>query len=420
MCEIGMGYMPPLCECGCGEFVVWNKKKKCWNTYIKNHCHRGGDYSNRVNAKQPYCQCKCGNLVTWNKSKRSWNVYINGHQFLVQSTKEKARIGFSEALKTNPTIRENISVAQKKRYENPDERKKTGLASKKVYKDNPNQHIINSMAVKKAYQDRPELYEKNSLSKKKVYQDRPELKEQSSENLVRLWQTPEFRNKTTKAIQNSYVNNPARKERQSISQKKRFADNPELREQRSLAMKSVYTSRPELIEAKRQQCYKRFEDQAERDNLSRIFKQYWNEPEFRAKMEAIRSDPEYIANWIAGWNRSPNKPESLLIGLFPDSVRYTGGGTFHVYIELHLPDGTIIKKRKIPDFKVTGQKKVIEFNGNYPHRNDPPDYVLIDALNRAGFELLIIWEDELKDIPAMLQRVSDFIGEDRWQMSLAI
>lgn len=33
--------LPPLCACGCGDPVKWNKRKKCWNKFIYGHNRRG-------------------------------------------------------------------------------------------------------------------------------------------------------------------------------------------------------------------------------------------------------------------------------------------------------------------------------------------------------------------------------------------
>jgi len=40
-----------LCECGCGNPVTWNKRKRCWNKYICNHHCRGKKLSTEHRAK---------------------------------------------------------------------------------------------------------------------------------------------------------------------------------------------------------------------------------------------------------------------------------------------------------------------------------------------------------------------------------
>lgn len=42
---------PPLCKCGCGERVLWDKKNCKWMTYVKNHQNIGRKHSLEVCAK---------------------------------------------------------------------------------------------------------------------------------------------------------------------------------------------------------------------------------------------------------------------------------------------------------------------------------------------------------------------------------
>jgi hypothetical protein len=35
--QIEKNKLPPLCACGCGGEVTWNKKKKCWNISLRGH-----------------------------------------------------------------------------------------------------------------------------------------------------------------------------------------------------------------------------------------------------------------------------------------------------------------------------------------------------------------------------------------------
>ena len=60
---------------------------------------------------------------------------------------------------------------------------------------------------------------------------------------------------------------------------------------------------------------------------------------------------------------------------------------------------------------INGQKKCIELYGNYWHKNDNPQD-RIDLFKQFGYDTLIIWEHELKDIEKVKNRIMKFhIGD---------
>lgn len=93
----------------------------------------------------------------------------------------------------------------------------------------------------------------------------------------------------------------------------------------------------------------------------------------------------------------------------------------HCWNEYIHGHNQIKKLRDNPDFLVKGQKKVIEFNGTYWHKEDYPDKIWIQAWKDIGYDLLIIHEHDIKeDIESVLNRIADFVGYQSWQMSLNI
>lgn len=95
----------------------------------------------------------------------------------------------------------------------------------------------------------------------------------------------------------------------------------------------------------------------------------------------------------------PNKSENFLITLlnknFPKEYKYVGNFQFWV-------------NGKNPDFmNINGQKKLIELFGNYWHRNEEPRN-RIRHFKKYGFNTLIIWERELKDINKLEKRLLQF------------
>ncbi|MDD5169791.1 MAG: hypothetical protein PHN75_13295 [Syntrophales bacterium] len=110
-------------------------------------------------------------------------------------------------------------------------------------------------------------------------------------------------------------------------------------------------------------------------------------------------DPEYLKRFYKSMNISPNKPEkkilSLLENLYPGEWKYTGDFSFAI-------------NGKCPDFtNCNGQKKVIELYGDYWHRGQNPQD-RIDAFKPFGFDTLVIWERELKNMESVKNKIQEF------------
>ncbi|RLF26316.1 MAG: hypothetical protein DRN05_07220 [Thermoplasmata archaeon] len=95
----------------------------------------------------------------------------------------------------------------------------------------------------------------------------------------------------------------------------------------------------------------------------------------------------------------PNKLErflsELLQELFPNEYKFVG-------------DGTVIIGGKLPDFiNVNGQKKIIEFFGNYYHKREDEE-IRIAYFRRYGYKTLVIWEEELNDLPKLKNKLFRF------------
>ena len=123
-------------------------------------------------------------------------------------------------------------------------------------------------------------------------------------------------------------------------------------------------------------------------------------PEVIEKIKSYWRDPMWVAKFLKSISRKPNNKErqiqSLLDSILPDEYLYN--------------DGWFILSYKIPDFvNINGKKKIIEFFGTYWHRNDNPQH-RINRFAKVGYKTLVIWEDELKDIDKLKQKVIDFNG----------
>ena len=65
-------------------------------------------------------------------------------------------------------------------------------------------------------------------------------------------------------------------------------------------------------------------------------------------------------------------------------------------------NGEYLTKYKNPDFKVTGENKVIEVFGDYWHRNEFPED-LVDAFAGIGIECLVVQESDIMNAPKKVQ-----------------
>jgi len=99
------------------------------------------------------------------------------------------------------------------------------------------------------------------------------------------------------------------------------------------------------------------------------------------------------------WQAKPNKPEMLVMRLldemYPGEWKYTGDFSFMI-------------NGKNPDFvNCNGQKKCIELFGSYWHEGENPQD-RVDVFSPFGFETLVIWEHDLKNIGDVANRIMEF------------
>jgi len=121
-------------------------------------------------------------------------------------------------------------------------------------------------------------------------------------------------------------------------------------------------------------------------------------------------DPEFVKKVLKAIERRPTNPEKALDEMTPVIVRYTGNRAWW----RKLNDD----KFHNPDFKITGQNKVIEIWDGYPggeywHKGQNPQE-LINLYAQAGLECLIFWEKEIYNQQEMiLEKVNQFIEKRR-------
>lgn len=164
-----------------------------------------------------------------------------------------------------------------------------------------------------------------------------------------------------------------------------------------------------------------------KEKLSEKAKKRWQNPRFRKKMSEVLTgrkfseeakrkmadlwrDEEYVQHVIAGFHRKPTEPEQKIISVCRENnfpFNYCGDGSFMVDI-------------LNPDFISTdGSKKIIEVFGRAFHDPDVSFFKVSwhrqywgrkAYLSQLGYDCLIIWDDELRNEKAVVERIRDFIG----------
>lgn len=143
--------------------------------------------------------------------------------------------------------------------------------------------------------------------------------------------------------------------------------------------------------------------------IGKKFKKYgsWNKYKRGTLTTEIRSDSQFIKKLLKGLQKRPTKPEQQLIDIIKQNnlpFVYTG-------------DGKIIIERLCPDFiDNNGQKKIIEVFGRYWHtgnRNHISEMQRRKIYSKYGFDMLVIWDDELKNTTEkqIVHKIENFRGE---------
>ena len=123
----------------------------------------------------------------------------------------------------------------------------------------------------------------------------------------------------------------------------------------------------------------------------------------REKMTKNWQYPDFIKMMTEAWNKKPTQLEkdidSIVQPLFPNEYRYNGNYDLGISI-----DG------KIPDFvNINGKKKAIDAYGDHWHEGEYPQ-IRIDLFKEYGWDLLVIWQHELRDRDAVIQKILKFHG----------
>jgi len=133
--------------------------------------------------------------------------------------------------------------------------------------------------------------------------------------------------------------------------------------------------------------------------MKKSAKKVWQDENYKEKrirqtMQALKSKP----------NKAEQKLFSVISNLFPKEYA------------LNVKGDVLILGSKIPDVcNINGRKKVVEMFGTYWHSEkntgrtkEEEEKQRIDHFKKYGYSTLIIWENELKNIEAVKQKITDF------------
>ena len=216
-----------------------------------------------------------------------------------------------------------------------------------------------------------------------------EWKQEQSQRITLLWQNPEFRTHQIK-IRKEMAKDPQWRAMHSAITKRAWA-NPETRVKFLARAPSEFTAdhRRKISKAL---TGRKFSEEHKR-KISEAAQKRMQDPKERQRMQDMRA---------VAMNKRPTGPEVVYDEITPPIIRYVGNGQWW----RNMPNGS----KKNPDFKVTGQDKVIEIWGDYWHRNDSPKEE-IDHYSEAGLRCLVFWEHEIYQQPDMvLIKTIDFLS----------
>jgi hypothetical protein len=302
--------------------------------------------------------CLCGCLGIPN----SGNKYIHGHN--------NARFGTGKpvsppqlcacgvcGLITNPGSKyiHGHNKGNKDKKASKEKLKNQSNASKKVWEREGfrEKHHKSMMTAWESI----ELREKHSKIQK-IVKNRPKERERNSQKITKLWQDSKYRE-------------------QVIKSHKITENLPEVKLRKSQSQKALWKRRPEL---------KKKMSSIQKEVMSRFWKDSANKEK---RLSAIGK----------GMKIHPNKPETVVLNLlskmYPNEWKYTGDFSFMI-------------GGKNPDFvNINGQKKCIELFGDYWHKDQNPQD-RINIFKEFGWDTLVIWESELKDIEKVKEKLFSY------------
>ncbi len=165
----------------------------------------------------------------------------NGYVFteeVKQKISEARKLYFEE----HPEAIEIMRKAQKKRFEDPEERQKSSEKMKKHF-ENPEAIEIMRKAQKKRFED-PEERQKISEARK-LYFENTEAIEKHRQSQKKYFENPEAIKKNSEAQKKHHIENPQRRKEHSEKMTNHYKNNPDAGKEHSEKMKKRFENNPE-------------------------------------------------------------------------------------------------------------------------------------------------------------------------------
>ena len=225
---------------------------------------------------------------------------------------------------------------------------------------------------------KPEVRERRSQSQK-IAMNKLETKVKRAETNARL----EVKEKRSNAAKIAWAKPDVREKRSNAA--KIVGARPEEKARRSKRLKDEWQNpekRQKRIESIKIACNLPDKKAAK----SKLVEKLWQTEDFVKK--------QMKANHVKQ-NKMEKKVENTIYEILPNEYKFVG-------------HGEVVIAGKCPDFiNINNQKKIIELYGDYWHEGqDPQDR--IDIFAKYGYDTLIIWEHELKDIEILKKKINEF------------
>ena len=148
------------------------------------------------------CEKEIGYILSYNSYYMDGNGYnmtyggegFNGYVYTEEDNRKNSERR-KQYFEDNPEARETCSKAQKKRFENPDERAKNTESSRNYWNRNETAKQNARDRTTKYHKEHPELGVAHGEIMKKKYEDNPEMRKKQSEAQKKRFENPEHKKK---------------------------------------------------------------------------------------------------------------------------------------------------------------------------------------------------------------------------------
>jgi len=189
------------------------------------------------------------------------------------------------------------------------------------------------------------------------------------------------------------LRSPETRKRMSEGRKRYFIEHPEAKKILSGRKGIHYTAKPSLTRS------------ASLKGKQNALGTHHHSPTRSNTHRELWRNPKHVRKMLKAFNASPNKAETTLGKLIdlvsPNQFAYNGD----------FSQGITLGGR-IPDFvNINGKKQVIEYFGSYWHDTHDAEAEKIQTYAKVGWHCLVIWDYEMQNKPAVIDKLRRFGGD---------